>query len=131
MKAREERIRSSLTAAGMAFRPEQVGFKDADQLALWVTAHPPVAAWLLEQTQPGLVGIFKDWTHWAGRYDTVQWIDDARLAPMRDNLRSLVALPQGVPRVLGLSGYGQSRLLHDALGPPDHAADVPPLSDLA
>src|SRR5258708_2837981 len=130
IKAREERIRSSFAAAGMTFRPERVRFRDADQLALWVTAHPPVAAWLLEQTQPGLVGIFKDWTHWAGRYDTVQWIDDARLAPMRDKLRSLVALPQGVARVLGLSGYGKSRLVHEALGPTDQEAQGPRLSDL-
>jgi hypothetical protein len=130
IKAREERIRISLKEAGMKFRPEQVRLRDADQLALWVNAHPPVAAWLLEQTQPGLVGTFKDWTHWAGRYDAVRWIDDARLEPLRENLRALVARPQGVARVLGLSGYGKSRLVHEALRPTDEEVDGPRLSDL-
>src|SRR5882724_8226828 len=68
IKAHEDRIRKSLGDAGLAVMPDQVQFRDSDQLALWVNEHPPVAAWLLDQTQPGLVGIFRDWSHWTGRY---------------------------------------------------------------
>ena len=129
--ARTSAIRKSLMDAGLTFRPEQVQFRDADQIALWVNAHPPVAAWLLEQTQPGLVGIFRDWSHWSGRYDSMRWITDARLEPMREKLRTLITAPRGVARVVGLSGYGKSRLVHEALGPtPKEEENAPRLSDL-
>lgn len=131
LKAREASVRKSLAGAGLKFRDDQVQFRDADQIALWVNAHPPVAAWLLEQTQPGLVGGFRDWSHWSGRYDNFPWIAEARLEPLRDRLRPLVAIPRGVARVLGLSGYGKSRLVHEALGPtPREEGNALPLSDL-
>src|SRR5262249_4588845 len=116
LKARESAIRKSLAEAGLTFRDDQVQFRDADQIAIWVNVHPPVAAWLLEQTQPGLVGVFRDWTHWSGRYDHIPWISDARLEPLRKKLRELISVPRGVARVVGLSGYGKSRLVHEALG---------------
>jgi DNA-binding transcriptional regulator YiaG len=129
--ARASAIRKSFTDVGLTFRSEQVQFRDADQIALWVNAHPPVAAWLLEQTQPGLVGIFRDWSHWSGRYDAMRWIPDARLEPMREKLRKLITVPRGVARVVGLSGYGKSRLVHEALGPmPKEEESAPRLSDL-
>ena len=95
--AREANISKVLARAGMSIKRGQVQFRDADQIALWVSAYPPVAAWVLEQTQPGLVGPFRDWTHWAGRYehDSSPWVPDARLAPFRVKLRSLVARPRG------------------------------------
>lgn len=129
--ARASAIHKSLTDAGLTFRAEQVQFRDSDQIALWVNAHPPVAAWLLEQTQPGLVGIFRDWSHWSGRYDSMRWIPDARLEPMREKLRALITPSRGVARVVGLSGYGKSRLVHEALGPtPKEEESAPRLSDL-
>jgi DNA-binding transcriptional regulator YiaG len=129
--ARASAICKSLMDAGLTFRTKQVQFRDADQIALWVNAHPPVAAWLLEQTQPGLVGIFRDWSHWSGRYDSMRWIEDARLEPMRERLRALITMPRGVARVVGLSGYGKSRLVHEALGPtPREEKSAPRLSEL-
>lgn len=119
IKARAESIRRALARAGLSIRPEQIQFRDADQIASWVNSLPPVAAWVLEQTQPGLVGPLKDWTHWAGRYDASPWISDPRLPAFREQLRSLVAKPRGVARVVGLSGVGKSRLTHEALGPTD------------
>ncbi|TIT90290.1 MAG: hypothetical protein E5W55_22685, partial [Mesorhizobium sp.] len=77
VKARAESIRNALEKAGLKIRPEQVQFRDADQIASWVNVLPSVAAWVLEQTQPGLVGPFKDWTHWAGRFDSSPWIFDS------------------------------------------------------
>ncbi|WP_445487870.1 type II TA system antitoxin MqsA family protein [Rhodopseudomonas sp. RCAM05734] len=117
IKARAESIRKALAKAGMKIFPEQVQFRDADQLASWVNSLPPVAAWVLEQTQPGIVGPFKDWTHWAGRYDASPWIPDPRLPAFREKLRSLMTKPRGVARIVGLSGVGKSRLTHEALGP--------------
>jgi transcriptional regulator with XRE-family HTH domain len=119
IKARAESIRKALAKAGLNVTPEQIQFRDADQIASWVNSLPPVAAWVLEQTQPGLVGPFKDWTHWAGRYDATPWIVDPRLPAFSEKLRALVAKPRGVARVVGLSGVGKSRLTHEALGPTD------------
>jgi putative zinc finger/helix-turn-helix YgiT family protein len=115
--ARAAAVRKSLADAGLKLSVDQIQFRDADQIALWVNSHPPVAAWLLEQTQPGLVGVFRDWSHWSGRYDSIPWILDARLEPLRTKLRNLVTEPRGVARIVGLSGYGKSRLAHEALGP--------------
>jgi DNA-binding transcriptional regulator YiaG len=130
---REDRIRKALAGAGLAINAEQVQFRDASQIADWVNAHPPVAAWVLEQTQPGLTGPFRDWAHWAGRHehDSSPLVDDARLAPVTERLRALVAPPRGVARVVGLSGVGKSRLVLEALGPTgDEEASGPSLSDL-
>lgn len=92
---------------------------------------PSVAAWVLEQTQPGMVGPFKDWTHWAGRFDNSPWVADPRLPSFREQLRSLVGRPRGVARVVGLSGVGKSRLVYEALGPVDEEeGSVALLSDL-
>lgn len=128
LKAREDRIRKALTDAGLIVSAAQVQFRDADQLALWVNNHRPVAAWLLEQTQPGLVGAFRAWSHWAGRYDASPWIPDARFEPFREKLLSLAGIIHGVARVVGLSGYGKSRLVYESLGPTDDGATS--LSDI-
>jgi len=131
IKTREDRVRQSLAGAGLHARPEQIQFRDAGQIADWVNAHPPVAAWLLEQTQPGLTGIFHAWSHWAARYEATPWIADARLEPFRAKLRALVMNPRAVARVVGLSGYGKSRLVHEALGPtPKEEKSAPRLCDL-
>ena len=130
IKARADRIRGSLAKAGLVVDPDKIQFRDADQIASWVNVLPPVAAWVLEQTQPGLVGPFKDWTHWAGRFDHSPWIPDPRLPEFRVKLRSIVGKPSGVARVVGLSGVGKSRLVHEALGPTDEEELAPRLSDL-
>lgn len=131
IKARVESIRKSLAKGGLAVGPEHVQFRDADQIASWVNVLPAVAAWVLEQTQPGMVGPFRDWTHWAGRFDSSPWIADPRLPSLREKLRSLVGRPRGVARVVGLSGVGKSRLVHEALGPShDEEGSVAFLSDL-
>jgi DNA-binding transcriptional regulator YiaG len=132
IKSRAESIRKALAKAGLSVAPEQVQFRDADQIASWVNVLPPVAAWVLEQTQPGLVGPFKDWTHWAGRFDASPWIPDARLPAFREKLRSLISKPRGIARVVGLSGVGKSRLTFEALGPTDEEeASGVRFSDLA
>jgi transcriptional regulator with XRE-family HTH domain len=131
VKARAESIRNVLAKAGLIIKPEQIQFRDGDQIASWVNALPPVAAWVLEQTQPGLVGPFKDWTHWAGRFEASPWIPDPRLPAFREKLRFLVSQPRGVARVVGQSGVGKSRLTFESLGPTDEEdASGVRLSDL-
>jgi hypothetical protein len=130
---REERIRETLAKAGLPVDRACIQFREASQIAQWVNAHPAVAVWVLEQTQPGLVGPFRDWTHWAGRHehDSSPWVADPRLAPLREKLRAIVAAPRGVARVVGLSGVGKSRLVLEALGPTeDEESSRPRLSDL-
>lgn len=130
IKSRGDSIHKSLAKAGVAVSPDRIQFRDADQIASWVNVLPPVATWVLEQTQPGLVGPFKDWTHWAGRFDHSSWVPDPRLPEFRAKLREIVSKPGLVARVVGLSGVGKSRLVHEALGPTDEEENAPRLSDL-
>jgi len=130
---RENSIRETLADAGIPIKPAQVQFRDADQIAQWANEHPPVAAWVLEQTQPGLIGPFRDWTHWAGRHehDSSPFVADTRLAKFNEKLRTLITPPGGVARVVGLSGVGKSRLVLEALGPTDEEETArPKLCDL-
>lgn len=119
MVRHEDAVRKILIEKGLCFEPKQIVVRDASQIALWVNAHPPVASWLLRQTQPGLIGPFRDWSHWAGRHEheSSPWVDDPRLEPFRTKLRELVAVPRGVARVIGPSGIGKSRLTLEALAP--------------
>jgi hypothetical protein len=119
MAKHEAAIRETLKAKHLRFADAQIAVRDAAQIALWVNARPSVAAWLLEQTQPGLTGPFRDWAHWTGRHehDSSPWVDDPRLEPFRAELRSLIGLPRGIARVVGPSGVGKSRLTLEALGP--------------
>jgi hypothetical protein len=133
IQKRIDQIRRRLTEAGIAVSPAQVQFRDADQIADWVNAHRSVAAWLLEQTQPGLIGPFHDWGHWAAReeHDKSPLVDDPRLPAFTIKLRELVGIPRGVARVIGLSGVGKSRLALEALGPtPEEEALRPRLADI-
>lgn len=116
---RRQAVIDKIIGCGLRIMNEQVQFRDADQIANWVNDRPTVAIWLLEQTQPGIVGPFKDWTHWAGRYehDSSPWIEDSRLPEFRRSLHELIEEPKGVARVIGLSGVGKSRFALEALGP--------------
>ena len=51
ISAREARIRRALRDAGMIIDDDQVEFRDADQIALWVNDHPSVATWF-ERADP-------------------------------------------------------------------------------
>jgi DNA-binding transcriptional regulator YiaG len=133
IQKRVDQIRRRLAEAGLAVPPAQVQFRDADQIADWVNAHHSVAAWLLEQTQPGLMGPFHDWGHWAAReeHDKSPLVDDPRLPAFMLKLRELVGGPRGVARVVGMSGVGKSRLALEALGPTtEEEALRPRLSDI-
>jgi transcriptional regulator with XRE-family HTH domain len=118
-KKRADQILKALADNGISADGNRVQFRDASQIAEWVNTSPPVATWVLEQTQPGLAGWFRDWTHWAGRsdHDGSTWVPDSRLDPLRTKLRQLVTPLRGVVRIVGLSGIGKSRLTLEALGP--------------
>ncbi len=117
--ARQKLIIDAIRSTGLSIEDEQVAFRDADQIADWVNLYPSVASWVLERTQPGLVGPFRSWAHWSGchEHDFSPWMEDERLPALRAQLREAVVTPQSVSRVVGLSGVGKSRLILEALGP--------------
>ncbi len=117
IEERETRIRQALRGAGISIDDEQVRFLDAYQIAAWTNSHPAVAIWTKEQTQPGTVGPFRSWLHWAGRaeHERSPWVEDERLLPLQEQLCAHVTKPHGIVRVVGLSGIGKSRLVLEAL----------------
>ena len=117
--ARKNRIREAIRDAGMPIDDAQVEFCDADWVASWANGHPSVAAWVKQQTQPGTVGPFRSWAHWAGRpeHDSSPWASDDRLIALREPIREGASGTRRVVRVVGPSGIGKSRLILEALGP--------------
>ena len=133
IEARKNRIRATLRDAGMDLDDSQVDFRDADQVAAWVNRYPSVAAWVKERTQPGTVGPFRSWTHWASRpeHDASPLADDERLSGLQESVREGAAEPRRVVRVVGPSGIGKSRLILEALGPSEQDERLGyPLADL-
>ncbi len=131
--ARENAVRKVIRERGLSIDDRQIRFADADQIATWVNAHPAVATWVLEQTQPGLAGPFRTWSHWAGRYEheRIGFVPDPRLADLRAFLRARIYSPRSVARLVGASGIGKSRLALEALGPTDEEEEARiALSDL-
>ena len=106
----ERPIRETLRGAGLAIDDGEVDFRDADQIAAWTNHHPSVATWLKEQTQPGTIGPFRSWSHWAGRaeHDGSPWVEDTRLPGLRAWLRERMTEPRSVCRIVGPPG-----LLHE------------------
>lgn len=116
--SRENSIRKVIRGGGVSINDDQVTFWDADQVAAWANEHPAVSVWVKERTQPGTVGTFRSWMHWAGHSDHIQpCVDDERLPPLRDRLREAAMSPQHVLRIVGLGGIGKSRLVIEGLGP--------------
>ena len=116
---REHSIRETLRGAGLTIDDGQVDFRDADQVAVWANHHPPVVIWVKERTQPGTIGPFRSWNHWAGRaeHDSSPWVEDERLPGLRAWLRERMTEPRSVCRIVGPSGIGKSRLTLEALCP--------------
>ena len=123
---REASIRKALKEAGIEIADEPVSFQDADQIAAWVNCHSSVATWVKEQTQPGTLGPFRSWAHWADRGDhrSSPWVEDERLAPLMSRLHPLVSTLRSSVRIVGLNGVGKSRLVLEALGPAVSDADL-------
>lgn len=130
--ARTKTMRDRAALLGLGITDDQVEFRDADDLAVWVNARPTVAIWLLGQTQPGLTGPFRDWSHSAARteHENSSWIEDPRFASFREKLRELVSAPKRTCRVIGQSGVGKSRLTLEALGPTEGEGSTVHYSDL-
>ena len=116
---RKQAILEALRSAGLEVLNSQVDFKDADQLASWVNSHPSVSTWVKEKTQPGALGPFRSWEHWAGRseHDSSPHAEDDRSQRVYDQLHERVKEPRSSVRFVGLYGVGKSRLILDALAP--------------
>lgn len=117
--SRKAKIREALRSAGLTLDDERVDFRDADQIAQWVNSHPSVANWVIELVQPGLLGPFRSWSHWASRVEHKgsPWVEDERLVGLSTFLREEmnIADPRSTARLVGLAGIGKSRLLLEAL----------------
>ena len=120
---RKSRIREALRRAGVKITDDHVDFLDADQIARWANRHPAVAMWVKEQAQPSTMDTFRSWDYWALRpeHHGSPWVADPRL-PELSGLQELTAEPRRVVRVVGLSGVGKSRLVLEALGRTEGAA---------
>ena len=114
---RKSRILDALRNTGLLVEDNQVDFRDADQIADWVNHHPAVAVWVLERTQPGLLGPFRSWLHWANRAEHAgsPLVKDERLPELWARMQKCAGQPQRTLRVVGLSGIGKSRLVLEAL----------------
>ena len=128
IERRRRRILEAVRDAGVHVDDGQIAFWDADQIAAWVNQHPSVAIWVKESTQPGTVGPFRSWTHWASHpdHENSPWVPDERLSQLQTRLRKL-AKPRSVLRFVGLSGIGKSRLALEALR---HTDGNPAMSDI-
>ncbi len=133
IEARERRIREAIRGAGVVAADKQISFRDADQIAHWINQHPGVASWVLEHLQPGLLGPFRSWSHWASRKEHTgsPWVEDERLGDFKEFLHARVAIgkPGVIGRVVGLAGIGKSRLALEAI--PSNTQTSPPSNALA
>ena len=117
IEQREAAIRTAIRDAGIDIADHQIDFRDADQIADWANYHQPVAMWVKVQTQPGTIGPFRPWDHWAGRAEdaAMPWIQDERLDELVVWLLERVRHTRSASRVVGLWGVGKSRLTLQAL----------------
>ena len=117
IERREAAIRDAVRHAGIDVQDHQVDFRDADRTADWVNHHAPVAMWVKERTQPGIIGPFRSWSHWADRAEHAgsPWFEDDRLHPIATWLYERITEPRRVARLVGLWGIGKSRLVLEAL----------------
>lgn len=118
IQRREGRIREALRDAGLDIDDAQVQFRDAGQIAAWISAYPAVVTWLLEQVE-GLLGPFRSYDQWAARAEHSEspWVNDERIDGLRGFLLDQAAIgePQKVAHIIGLTAVGKSRLALEAL----------------
>ena len=117
--ARASRIRKALRDEGLDIEDSRVELHDAEQIATWTNLHPSVSTWLKEQVQPGTVGPFRTWSHWAQRaeHSASSWVHDERLPELQARVRAAAMVPKSTLRIVGPSGIGKSRLAMEAFRP--------------
>ena len=114
---REQAIHKALLEAGLSVPPERISFRDADMIALWVSAHPSVALWVQERVGLARAGLFMSWSHWRGRSEhAVPWVEDLRLPELRRVFREQLTQPRTALRGGGIVGRRQVAALSRGLG---------------
>ena len=117
-------IREAIRSTGVSIEDSQVTFLDADQIAEWVNEYPAVATWMKEQMPLGAVRPFRSWASWSGDHDGSPWVDDERLPPLKDCLRTAAMTSRSVLRLVGLAGIGKSRLALKSLGSSEDVSNM-------
>jgi len=119
IEERADRIREAFRGAGLAIDDAQVQFRDASQVATWVSTLPAVATWFLEQMDSGLPGPFRSYDQWAAcaKHNESPWMHDERIEGLREFLLDQAAIgePRQAARIIGLAAVGKSRLALKAL----------------
>ena len=116
---RKRHIREALRGAELAIDDAKVQFRDASQVADWISAYPTVAKGLLNQVEPDFLGPFRSYDQWAAcaEHSESPWVNDERIERLRGFLLDQVAIgePRKVVRIVGLTKVGKSRLTLEVL----------------
>lgn len=141
LQARKDAMRAALDGVTSA-DALTVDFYDRRRIATWVNQHPGLIPWVREKVARPLIGWrqFGDWSSFPAPLDTPYLLDNAvrLLSPtIKDTdglsaadgvncLRRILQQPNGVIRLVGLSGVGKTRFVqalfderlgNDALAP--------------
>jgi hypothetical protein len=125
LKNRKEAMAQAITDEPDA-KPLFLDFYDKRRIASWVNQHPGIVPWVRERVGQPISGWkpFQDWSSAPGAEDGQYVLDDGmRLIGAHQNdyglkaeegidrLRSTLNEPNGVVRLVGLSGVGKTRLV--------------------
>jgi hypothetical protein len=126
LQARKDAMRAALDGVASA-DALTVDFYDRRRIATWVNQHPGLIPWVREKVARPLIGWrpFGDWSSSPAPLDRPYLLDDAvrLLSPtIKDTdglstadgvncLRRILRRPNGVIRLVGLSGVGKTRLV--------------------
>ncbi|MCY4223672.1 MAG: type II toxin-antitoxin system MqsA family antitoxin [Bacteroidetes bacterium] len=116
IKKRNNKILTVLQTNGLGAYKDQVHFMDGGKLTEWVNSNPHIALWVREKLNLRPLGNLITLEHWSSRSEHFgDFVEDPRLIKLVDRINNTAIQPQGVLRVVGLSGIGKSRLCLEAL----------------
>lgn len=111
-KARDERLNAMREAVASLSNADKLhlDFFGGDRIAQWANRHPGIVLWVRDRIGQPLEGWkpFGDWSAYPLETDAEYLADDH--TGLIDEMRSALAKPEGIARLVGLSGMGKTRL---------------------